>query len=120
MKVKNGNGCGFILIALTVILISFVTGYSFGSDDRENDLRKEVMAKKEVKDAKEGEDSYRKAYDMQTDIQIERQILISKRITGIVHEIGNIIDSEKEETKKRELEELMIEIANIDNFDQLE
>jgi len=118
MENKKDSGCGmYVFAAITVIVISFYAGYSYGGSDKDDEIRKEVMTQKEVMDAKKGEEFYKKAFDLQSQQHLEWQMVITSRKADILEDINSIIKLEKNETKEKGFNDLFIKVANIDNLD---
>lgn len=113
MEKKKDSGCGmYVFAAITVIVISFYAGYSYGGSDKNDEIRKEVMVKKEVEDA----NNTVKAYSMLLDKQMERNMIISERKRIIILKILDIMDAKSSDVKKREYADLIKQISGIDEF----
>lgn len=114
MENKKDSGCGmYVFAAITVIVISFCAGYSYGGSDKNDEIRKEVMAKKEVEDANKSA----KGCYMLLDKQMERNMIISERKRIIILKILDIMDAESSDVKKREYADFIKQISGIDEFD---
>ena len=117
MKEKKIDWSVFIILFVFSFAAFFFAGYKFGNSHRNDELRKEAISSELIREARDSEDLYRKILQNQLEAQNKRADEIKERLFYIVNGIGNLYTSEKDSEKKKELRELMIKAAKVDNFD---
>lgn len=119
MGMKENKIDWFVYLILFVFSFSafFFAGYKFGNSHRNDELRKEVISSELIKEVRHSEDLLRKILQEQLEAQNKKDEEIEERLFYIVNGIGNLYASEKDTEKKKELEDLMIKTAKVNNFE---